>query len=840
MSIAGLQDLLGVVEQPSRYLGTEINSVHKDLDRVSLRVALAFPDLYEIGTSHFGLQILYHILNQDPRIAAERVFAPAKDMDSALADSGLALSSLESRVPLRDFDIIGFSLLYELNYTNVLSMLERSGIPFYAAERCGSHPLVIAGGPCTCNPEPMAPFFDAMVVGDGETAVMQMAEAWLEWDRQDRRTLLQRWAQIEGVYIPSHYQMKLDDQGFQHLESLQGSGHIKRAIVADLERAPFPYRPVVPFARPIHDRLRLEIARGCTRGCRFCQAGMIYRPVRERSAEKLMDTVRCAMLETGYDELSLLSLSTGDYSRIEALAETLMSECAPRHVAVSLPSLRAGTLGPGLMQQIRRVRKTGFTIAVEAGSQRLREVINKNICETDVFETVKDAFELGWQTIKLYFMIGLPTEKDEDVSAIADLVTRLGRLRPTGGRRGQINVSVATFIPKPHTPFQWAAQVDIDTARQKIEGLRRRLARPGIQFKWQDPKVSLLEGLWARGDRRLAPLLIAAYRRGCRFDGWSDAFRFDQWLEALATCGIDASFYTSRARDVDEPLPWDHVDIGVRKSFLQKEFLKATAGEVTADCRQGECQGCGVCDFERIAPIVHRNQSVSGPKLSPSTVETGRHEVRMRYRKTGEARLFGHLETANLFQRALRCAEAPILFSSGFHPKPRISFDDPLPVGMESLEEYIHLIINGTIDLDQLQKSVNSHLPDGLAVTEVTIDSSATIKDTVHYSVMPLETPFDRKKIDAFHRSEKWILERTSAKGRSQCIDLKKGVICMAMDNEGRLLLKIRHSQGPTVRPADVMGSVLGFSAETIKAARVIKTGTGDAAPLEISACFEN
>ena len=840
MTIAGLQDLLGDVEQPSRYLGTEINAIHKDVEHVRLRLALAFPDLYEIGTSHFGLQILYHILNQDPRIAAERVFAPGVDMDAALAANGLALCSLESRVPLRNFDIIGFSLLYELNYTNVLAMLERAGIPFYAAERQAPHPLIIAGGPCTCNPEPMAPFFDAMVVGDGETVIMQMAEAWMEWDRQDRRTLLERWEQIEGVYIPGHYQMEVDSQGFQHLKVLNGKGCVKRAVVADLDRAAFPHRPVVPFARPVHDRLRLEIARGCTRGCRFCQAGMIYRPVRERSAAGLLDMARHALSETGYDEISLLSLSTGDYSRIDALAETLMSECVPRHVAVSLPSLRAGTLGPGLMQQIRRVRKTGFTIAVEAGSQRLRDVINKNICENDVLETVQDAFELGWQTIKLYFMIGLPTEEDEDVVAIADLVTRLGRMRPARGRRGQINVSVATFIPKAHTPFQWAAQVDLDTASQKIERLRRQLTRPGIQFKWQDPRVSMLEGLWARGDRRLAPLLVEAYRRGCRFDGWSDQFRFDRWKEAVAACGIDAAFYLTRARDLEEPLPWDHVDIGVQKSFLQKECRKATTGDVTADCRQGDCHGCGVCDFKLIAPVVYRTQDVPGAEKASRANEVGGFPIRIGYRKCGEARFFGHLETASLFQRAMRCAGVPVLFSGGFHPKPKISFDDPLPVGIESYDEHLTAILARPVVLEKLPEQVNQRLPKGLEVTQAVAGNRTRAVQESHYLVLPGEGIFDRGRLNAFKTSTQWVLERTSAKGRPQRIDLKHAISLIKINEQGALGIKIRSSEGPVVRPADVLRSVLGLGDDVIRRLRIIKTGTGAEAPQEKPPCFAN
>ena len=408
MKIKTIEDILPLVEKPSRYLGGEINQIKKDLERAKLRFALAFPDLYEIGTSHFGMQILYHILNAHPDIAAERVFAPAMDMDRHLRSSGLHLFSLESRLPLERFDIIGFSLLYELNYTNILAMLDLSGIPFYAAQRDDAFPLVIAGGPCACNPEPVADFFDAIVIGDGENVILKLAESWLEWKKNrgnDKDDLLRRWAQIEGVYIPSFFKPHYDTSGFQILQpQVPDYTRVTRTLVADLDQVPFPAKPVIPFGKPVHDRLRLEVARGCTRGCRFCQAGMIYRPVRERSPDSLLALCDKAVGATGYEDISLLSLSTGDYGCIVPLMSRLMSHYAADNVAVSLPSLRAGTLGPELMKLIKTVRKTGFTIAPEAGSQRLRDVINKNITEDDIVSTARQAFASGVKGVKLYFM----------------------------------------------------------------------------------------------------------------------------------------------------------------------------------------------------------------------------------------------------------------------------------------------------------------------------------------------------------------------------------------------------------------------------------------------------
>jgi radical SAM family uncharacterized protein len=421
MTNHSLDDILPFVEKPSRYLGSEVNTIKKDLGRVKLRFALAFPDLYEIGTSHFGMQILYNVLNAHADIAAERIFTPAVDMQARLRQAGQPLFSLESHEPVNHFDIVGFSLLYELNYTNVLGMLDLAGIPFLATDRDGDHPLVIGGGPCTVNPEPVADFFDAIVVGDGENTIMQMAEVWLNWHESPaggRQSLLKSWSKIEGVYIPSFFEPRFDTDGFQTVvPRMADYTRVTRAIVGDLDQVPFPEKPIIAYGRPVHDRLRLEVSRGCTRGCRFCQAGMIYRPVRERSPEQLMSLAARSIATTGYEDISLLSLSTGDYGCIAPLIEQLMVNFEPEHVAISLPSLRAGTLTPELINLIKKVRKTGFTIAPEAGSQRLRDVINKNISEDEIINTVQNAFDLGWQVIKLYFMIGLPTETDEACGA---------------------------------------------------------------------------------------------------------------------------------------------------------------------------------------------------------------------------------------------------------------------------------------------------------------------------------------------------------------------------------------------------------------------------------------
>ncbi|MCP4627241.1 MAG: TIGR03960 family B12-binding radical SAM protein [bacterium] len=832
MSFQRLDDLLPLVEKPSRYLGSEINTIKKNLDQVKLRFALAFPDLYEIGTSHFGMQILYHILNSDPDIAAERVFAPAVDMDALLKKTGQTILSLESRAPLGCFDIIGFSLLYELNFTNVLTILDLADIPFLAAERDRSHPLIIAGGPCTCNPEPMADFFDAMVVGDGENVIMQLAGEWLQWKKDEsgsKETLLHRWSQIDGVYIPSFFEPQFDDRGFQALvPRFSNYTRVSRAIIDDLDRMPFPEKPVIPFGRPVHDRLRLEVSRGCTRGCRFCQAGMIYRPVRERSPEHLMSLAADSIEATGYEDISLLSLSTGDYGCLAPLIERLMARFGSENVAVSLPSLRAGTLTSKLMKLIQQVRKTGFTIAPEAGSQRLRDVINKNISEREIIETVQDAFQLGWQVIKLYFMIGLPTETEDDLRALVDLVKKLPKIKGKNLRRSKINVSVATFIPKSHTPFQWASQISPAESKSKIRWIHNQLKIPGVRFKWQDPKVSQLEGLWARGDRRLNRLLVAAYNRGCRFDGWSDRFNYDLWQEAITAEGIEADFFTSRTRDVAEPLPWDHIDNQVSRSFLARELANALEHNLTEDCRNGSCQECGTCDFEKIEPRTYRSFEKQ-PDLTcqaPDNVNIDFKSLSVFYSKQGQAKYFGHLEMVNVFLRAVKRAGIHMKYSEGFHPKPKISFDDPLPIGIESDRERFIMKVPGSIDPDAVTQALNTQLPEGLVIISskfMTPIAKPETPGSSTYQVTLRDGHFNEDDLRSFIKRSDVTLSLSNRKGKLKKINLKDMVKEIEWLDSRQLRVSLSAETGKTLRPAHILGPIFHISEDQIKLARVVK-----------------
>ncbi len=813
-----LEDILPLVEQPSRYLGTETNRIQKNHSNLKLKLALAFPDLYEIGTSHFGLQILYNILNNHDAIAAERVFAPALDLGAHLKASNIPLTSLESRRPLKSFDIIGFSLLYELNYTNILYMLDLAGIPFFAKQRDLSFPLLIAGGPCTCNPEPVADLFDAIVVGDGEDVIMQISLAWIEWKeggQNDKDSILKAWSEIKGVYVPS-----------------LNPATVQRAVINSLDDAPFPETPIVPYGRPVHDRLRLELARGCTRGCRFCQAGMIYRPVRERSPENLMALLETSLNATGYEDVSLLSLSTGDYGCILPLMEALMLQYKHQKVAVSLPSLRAGTLTPELMQIVKEVRKTGFTIAPEAGSQRLRNVINKNITRDDIIKTVRDAFDLGWNTIKLYFMTGLPTETDEDLKAITVLVDEVRLLAKKSSKRKKkicINVSVSTFLPKAHTPFQWEPQISLEQSRDNINRLKDNLRSGGIKFKWQNPEVSLMEGLWSRGDRSLSKLLVTAYKNGCLFDGWSDNFNFNLWQKSLNDTSTDIEHYTSRKRNINEALPWDHINIGISTEFLKDELKKALSCQSTDDCRLKECNNCGVCDFVEIQPKVYQpEQHVVIDHFTDNKAidKTFYKKIKLSYSKLGAAKYFGHLELANIFMRAIRRAGIIVKFSEGFHPKPRISFADPLPIGMESESEPIYLMAAGNIKPADIMNKLNLQLPKGIFIHNAVIASTRSGEENntnVLYSIFLHSGFFDKNKAESFFSIPEMIITKTNRKGREKKIDLKEVVSAIAIPEPSHLKITMKTVQGKKIRPLEAIKHIFSLSEQEIKLASVIK-----------------
>ncbi|MDY6822331.1 MAG: TIGR03960 family B12-binding radical SAM protein [Thermodesulfobacteriota bacterium] len=840
MKFETTQDILPFVRKPGSYLGNEVNTFAKAPDSpgsVDLRVALCFPDVYEIGTSHFGMQILYHILNKDPGIAAERVFSPGLDLEAQLRETGLPMVSLETHTPLNEFDILGMSLLYELNYTNVLTLLDLSGIPFYAADRDASHPLVIAGGPCTFNPEPVADFFDALVVGDGETVVQEMSRIWREFktrgEHKDRQAVLRAWSGVHGVYVPGFFEVSYDANGFQRVTPRHDDyTSVTRAIEPALRTEDFPKTPVVPFGRPVHDRLRLEIARGCSRGCRFCQAGIIYRPVRERGVDDVMAIAETALAATGYDDISFLSLSTGDYSCLNTLMERFLGVYRSRNIAVSIPSFRAGSLSEKDMTLIQQVRKTGFTIAPEAGTQRLRDVINKNISEEAIADTVADAFRLGWRLIKFYFMVGLPTETDKDVDGIVSLVRRLAKTVGAGGKKNSINVSVAAFIPKAHTPFQWEPQISREQARERLFNLKDRLETRKIGFKWQNPDAGLLEGVFARGDRRLARLIETAYHKGCRFDGWSDCFDFSKWQAAADDCGIDFDFYTTRRRDVNEPLPWNHISAGISRDFLLGEREKALEGNLTGDCRDGECQGCGVCDFDEIKPVLAEDRPVESREADTAATATSSSgeapvTLEIEYTKTGPARFFGHLEFVQIITRAVHRAGIPVKFSEGFHPKPKIAFSDPLPVGFESERELMWLTLERPERPDTVAASLNAALPEGIAIRGAGLAPKKSKRtpsaERAVYSLVSKIPVFDASQLEAFRASDRQVLRLPGKKGKEKEIDLSAVLARIVVQDACHLLMEIKALPGQGVRPDQVAGFVFGLDSMALKPFRVVK-----------------
>jgi radical SAM family uncharacterized protein/radical SAM-linked protein len=604
------EGLLPLVEKPGRYLGNERGTIAKDLAQVRLRFALAFPEVYEIAQSHLGLQILYDLLNRRPEVAAERAYAPWPDLEALLRARGLPLVSLESHLPLADFHVIGFSLQYELTYTNLLTMLELGGVPLRAAARGSGDPLVIAGGPCAFNPEPLAPFLDGVLLGDGEEAVRDICDTVLAWDGRARQELLHALAAIPGFYVPAFFTPRHHADGTiaETVPLEPAKPRVAKRVLRDLNGFAPPPNPIVPNVGVVHDRASVEVMRGCVKGCRFCQAGYIYRPLRERNPAQVVEHTTALMARTGYEEVSLLSLSTGDYSGVNPVLKELMDRLAPERVAVSLPSTRVDALSPRLLEQIRRVRKTGFTLAPEAGTQRLRDVIQKEYREDELLDAARLFADLGWRTLKLYFMIGLPSETEDDVRGIAELSERVKR---AGGGRLKVTASVSTFSPKPHTPFQWAGQLSVEETRVRQTLLRRELGRRGVEFRWHDPQLSWLEGVFARGDRRLADVIETAQHLGARFDGWSDRCRIDLWKQAMATHGLDADFYLRR-RPLGETLPWEHLDAGLSKRFLLQDLARAVEGVLTPDCSIERCTYCGACDFETVRNVDYHPEGAKG------------------------------------------------------------------------------------------------------------------------------------------------------------------------------------------------------------------------------------
>ncbi|MCH8021479.1 TIGR03960 family B12-binding radical SAM protein [candidate division KSB1 bacterium] len=876
------QDILNSVQKPVRYLGNEWNVVRKSKEEARKRVALCFPDTYEIGMSHLGLRILYSILNKRQDTAAERVYTPWIDMEAKLRESGLPLVSMETQMPLSEFDVVGFSLQYELEYTNILTMLDLGRIPLYSKDREIEHPLVIGGGPCAFSPEPIADFLDCVLIGDGEEAFPAVVDRFIELREAglSRVDILKHLANLDGIYVPSLYETKIDPEtGF---EVVVGSDEapfpVKRTYVEDINDYPFPDDILVPHGDIVHDRVSIEIARGCTEGCRFCQAGTIYRPVRERKPEDIINTIMKSLEKTGFDQASLTSLSTADFSCIGPLAQKLSTELEKRQTALGVSSMRVYGMTDTLGESLSKVRRSGFTIAPEAGSQRMRDVINKGITEEVILGGADTAFRNGWSHVKLYFMIGLPTETEKDLKAIVDLGVKILKLaEQRHGKKAQVTISVSSHIPKPHAPFQWLGVEDQESLRQKqkyLLSLMKRYKR--LRFKWHDVEHTWLEAIFSRGDRRLSKALELAYKKGCRFDAWTDQINLKIWREVFEELQIDTEMWM---KDIPlyATLPWDHLDSLVKKDWLIRELKRAMKGQFSPACEKpykkkselnrtdlGKpeeddklvCYHCGLeCDLDAIRkeridswmtlekgiPIQIKEEV---PELKGTVDKVTRY--RASYCKLGEFRFLSALDLTRSFTRAFSRSRVPLKFSEGFHPAPIISFGPALGVGMESAEEFLDFETIVEIQPAKLLQMLNAQMPEGLRFQSLQIidrkaDALFKIISAAEYSVLLDSDDINaqiKKKVNGkfngnladLHQSVVTdLLNRDTieiekiSKGRTRVQDIKPLINKLEVVNSKQPLhLRMILSTGSqgNVRPEAVLKQMYSESADLLKIKR--------------------
>lgn len=808
-----IEKLLPYVSRPSRYINREWNSVHKDDELSRTSMCLCFPDIYELGISNLGIEILYHLINQHQDWVAERSYCPEIDMQDQMRKSNITLSSLESGRPLKSFNIIGISLQYELSYTNILSMLDLAGIPLRAVDRVEQYPLIIGGGPCVSNPEPVAEFFDAFVLGDGEDVVVEIME-WITYCRQknikDKFEILRGLSRLPGVYVPSLYQVQYGGDGrLRSITPVDGTVPTVQKRTVDLERSFYPGAPIVPFAHAVHDRLNIEIARGCIHRCRFCQASFMHRPVRERSVEKVLKLTEAGLRATGFENLSLGALSCSDYSSIMPLVEELVRRYAGERISISLPSLRCDVRSLMLARMTRGVKKSSLTFAPEAGTPRMREIINKKMDGENIMAVLRMAHQSGWKHVKLYFMYGLPWEQQEDVHGIFNLV----RHAKKESRDLNFNVTISPFVPKAHTPFQWCAQQRPDDLERKRAELIKKI--PG-NVRAHPIDAAWLEGVFARGDRRLSKVILSAYRFGCCFDQWKERLKADLWRRAFAECSIEPDFYTARERSADEIFPWEHLQYAGSKENLYAEYC------ASKDVAQGTISSGTSLKPAVINEIpVLNHRAVRNPSVSHPV-----QRIRLRMQRSGTARFLSHLEQITVFRRIMRRAGLPIAYTQGHHPQPRISFGPAISVGYSSDVEYIDIELIQKVNLEQIRTHINEELPDGFVLLStrripVFFPSLDSVINQVLYRVTGVWPASARDYIDEFTRKKEFWVQKIK-KNTKESINLSSVVRNISLTN-GSLELLMDFGPKKNIKPTLLIKEIFKIPEKDVESFNIHK-----------------